>query len=188
MSSITTVRLHVTTRATATGNQCLDISNMLGPGGCELMLGTLRDLKDRKSPLAGIEGGFHWQQAGEHGEHFTLEVAHELPEGVQGLTIHLRLHGSLAEIRHEARYQVTQTQTSARASGPSPVMQAQIQRTVNRSVNRLLALTVAGQLQQRVTQKLSQTVRHRVQNAVTMRLRNMNTIQTVARVRAGVER
>ena len=186
MSSRTTVRLSVTTRGKAAGTQCLDVSNMLGPGGCHLLQGTLRELNEPAGSLAGVAAGFPWRIADPRGERYSLDVAEGLPQGVESLTVHLGLRGSLAEVRHEARFSVTQTQSGTQAAAPPPAMQQQVQRLVNRNVNRLLALTVANQLRERVTQKIGQTTRQTVRNAVSMRMRNMNTIQTVARVRAGV--
>lgn len=185
MSSVTTVQLNVTTRARAIGSQSLDLSNMLGPGGCRLLCSTLGELENPESALAPIAEQFRWKQTDRTGQQYALQIGTGLPEGVEALTVHLFLRGSVAEVRHEARYCVTRAQTAAYAAAPPAAMQAQIRQIANRSVNRLLALTVAHELRNRVTHKLQQTTRQSVRNAVSMKMRNMNTIQTVARVRAG---
>ncbi|HXM46106.1 MAG TPA: hypothetical protein VN924_33045 [Bryobacteraceae bacterium] len=185
MSSVTTVQLNVTTRARATGSQSLDLSNMLGPGGCRLLCSTLGELEDPNGALASVAQQFQWKRTDRIGQQYAMQIGSGLPEGVEELRVHLNLRGSVAEVRHEARYRVTQTQTEAYAAAPPAAMHAQVRQIANRSVNRLLALTVAHELRNRVSQKLEQTMRHSVKNSVSMKMRNLNTIQTVARVRAG---
>jgi hypothetical protein len=185
MSSVTTVQLNVTTRARATGSQSLDLSNMLGPGGCRLLGTTLGELESPGSVLAPIAEQFQWKQTDQMGQHYALQIGTGLPEGVEAVTVHLFLRGAVAEVRYEARYRVTQVQTQAYAAAPPAAVQSQVRQIANRSVNRLLALTVAHELRNRVSQKIQQSTRQSVRNAVSMKMRNLNTIQTVARVRAG---
>src|ERR1035438_4585310 len=88
MSSYSTVQLSVTTRGTLRDNNTLDLSNMLGPGGCTLLRRTIAELGNRQGPLQHVAEGFPWQQVDERGERFTLHVRDGLPQGIEGLQVH----------------------------------------------------------------------------------------------------
>ena len=178
---------NVTTRAQLGGNQSVNLSDVLGPGACNLLQATLDELEGKGSTLAkelAEDKVFQWHCIDREAGRYSLAIGEGLPEGVQAMTVDLKLHGGLAEVTHQASYSTTQKKTTSDADAIPDSVRQQLRSTANRAVNRLFALTVATQVNQKMSVKLQQTNAVRVQNAISMRLRNENTIQTVARLRA----
>jgi hypothetical protein len=193
MSSYQQTRFSVTTRAQVTGNQTMDLSRLLGAGGCKLMLETLDKLdhaaltrNEESADLAQVrEEGFQWACVDRAKGHFALTLKEALPAGVESLVVNLKMRDGLAEVAHDAAWRVTATQTDRSAATVPAAMHGQLRACANRTVNRLLALTVATQVTQRLQTKVQQTAGVRVRNAVSMRLTSQNRIQTMARLRVG---
>jgi hypothetical protein len=195
MSTNTTMRFTpriVKTDYTLTENRVMNLDGLLGPGGKEVIKGALEKLSGRKELLPGeSEGVLNWERVedGGDGRHYRLNVPGQhltTLEGLEGLTIHLRMGKRLTEVVHEAQFSRTGQSTSAVVSS-SPQEQQAIRRVVNRSVNQLLAYSVAARieskLKEKVKQKLEVRDEQRLNQLVSMRMSNRINIQTMARLR-----
>jgi len=201
MSTSTRMEFNVTpeyrvkTEFTHAGKQVMNLDRLLGEEGRRSLERTLDSLERREGRLPGEDGGIlNWErvaEAGQRGGHYRLRVPAENLPGVQGLSeivVHLRLHGALTEVTHEANFSRVRTsqETGANASLSSTEQQT-VQRVVNRSVNQLLAYGVAerlkNQLKQQVKDKLKVQNEQRLNELVKMRVTNKINIQTFARLR-----
>lgn len=201
MSTSTQMEFNVTpeyrvkTDFTQSGKQVMNLDRLLGEEGRRSFERTLESLEQRGAPLPGEgEGILNWErvaEAGQRGAHYRLRVPAENLSGVEGLSevvVHLRMHGALTEVTHEASFSRvrTSTETSANASLSSTEQQS-VQRVVNRSVNQLLAYGVAerlkNQLKEQVKDKLQVRNEQRLNQLVAMRVTNKINIQTFARLR-----
>jgi hypothetical protein len=195
MSTNTRMSFKVKTEYTVTENRIINLDRLLGKGGQEVVKSALAGLTNRTALMPGeAKGILNWQRVtdGEGGLHYRLQVPQEhLPqmEGLEGLSVHLRLRGPLTEVTHEAQFSHTETRTDTAAANvkSSPHTPPEVQRVVNRAVNQVLAYGfathVTTKLKEQVKQKLNVQTEQRLDQLVKMRMSNRINIQTFARLR-----
>jgi hypothetical protein len=150
-------------RVRTTDQRALSLDGILGQGGRELMLQTMRSLTGGTHGLKMAETAaaqLAWQRVTQGprqtdtyrltltGQHLSEPLR---AQGVEQLQVDLGLGPTLTTVTH----QVTATGTSPSLS---EVVQQEAERLANLSVNRVLAVAVAQQLSQRVAQYVQQPV------------------------------
>jgi hypothetical protein len=178
----------VETDFTHTHEQTVNMDRLIGVEGRQTLQHTLAGLEKRKALLPGeTEGILNWKRVedealpGQRGAHYSLSIAPAaLPKvnGLRKLTVHLRLHGAVTEIWHEAEF----TRPGEGATNLSVDERRQVQCVVNRSFNQLLVYNLASRLSQRVN--TSQRLKQRLNTSrltMNVQIANQNNIQTFVR-------
>lgn len=165
----------VTTRHGVSGVRVLNLTQMLGDRGSQLVRQTLE-----QTPHG-------WQRTSTLGsEHnYQLEVRAGLPAGVSSLLVDLRLADGIAEVTNRWTYQSTEVRTTTAAAAVPVAVRQQVDSAVGRSVNRVLMHTVANQVQARLKQQIG-AQRGTLQQTLLNRLRGDNQVQLLVQQRAMV--
>jgi hypothetical protein len=186
MSSSTEITLtptyKITTRHGFDGVELLDLTSMLGTGGCALVSGSL----ERLAALPGSP----WRRVVTDGERaFQMELHDGLPLGVGNVLITVNLRAGSAEVSRRWSYQTTEFIKEVRsiadaAHVPVGVAEA-VRKSVNRALNGVLMQMIANELRIRIEQRTQVQQRNRVQQKVQVHQRATNQIQLVAQMRIG---
>jgi hypothetical protein len=187
MSSVTNIkprpRYRVETEVALTGWQPLDLSQLLGAGGCRLIEHTLRSRQ--RTDWTSQDGGVAWTWS-EQETRAEAKLTSELPEGFSALTLQLELRGSTACLRYAAQYGRIEVKTNQNASTIPPDARQRLKTYINRSVNRLLSECVTVRIQERLREKkvtIEQTRWvQRQQQALGARQQLKASLQTIAKV------
>jgi hypothetical protein len=170
--TVTPPNYRVTTRHGLAGVQVLDLGQLLGQTGCDLLVETLdRNIRD---------GSVRWSRTRvEPGSRtYQTSIVDSLPRGVSVLTVDLHVASGIAELTHRWTYEATEIRTSTEAGTVPNVISREVQRAVNRTGNQLLMHIVADQyrrkLQERIMQRHTVGLEHRMRTF----LRAENQIQT----------
>lgn len=183
----------VETDFTHTHAQTVNLDRLIGVEGRQTLQQSLAELDKREALLPGeTEGILNWKRVedealpGQRGAHYSLSIAPaDLPKvnGLRKLKVHLRLHGAVTEIWHEAEFnRITYTESGEGTTNLSVEESRQMQRVVNRSFNQLLVYNLASRLSQRVNtqQRLKQRL-NTSRLTMNMQIANQNNIQTFVR-------
>jgi hypothetical protein len=173
----------------AEGRRALSLCQVL-PKGARCLSKTLNNLASPRARLEGEETALlGWTRleanAEEAGERFELRLeGQRLPrsmtaEGIERLSIQLRVCGETAEVFQKVQGSV---RTRASAVRVSQAVQEQATRLVNRSVNQVLAYALAGEIRKSVAQRVVQRVPVGRRQPVLQKITADFAIRTYARI------
>jgi len=164
MSSVTRVRM---TPVVQQGTQMVDLSEVLGEGGCKAMCKTLEKL-----PELGVKQlpGMAWVRDQVKQDTYNLQLSgNSLPAALRqdrnaAINMHLKLGNATAQLSWEFNGKVQETQAAAYQKAVEELVEP----TVAKNFNQLPALAIQQEIHQRLETQLEQRlcgeIEHRVLN------------------------
>lgn len=177
MSTSTRIRYTPIVTTTVKGSEGIDLHELLGSEGRDLLRHTLEDLTRRKNPLEGESAGaLDWRRVaqgeGTCGDGATYELV--IPRaalmgelsaaGIDSVKVQIRLDGALARVSREAT-----GRSGQRLEIPVDLRSA-IRVQANRAANMVIAHALSTKLKQGVREKNGVRMQEKLVNGLNIRM------------------